>query len=61
MYLSTAFEPADLGGRQHVRQGAETVEQHCYELDDKDDTEKDYEQHTNRLELQVLFGDKYLK
>lgn len=44
-----------------MRQGAETVEQHCYELDDKDDAEKDYEQHTNRLELQVLLGDKYLK
>jgi hypothetical protein len=44
-----------------VRQSAETVNQHREELDNQDDAEEYDEQHTDRLQLQILFGDGDLK
>jgi hypothetical protein len=61
VYLRAALEPVDLYRGQHVRQSAETMNQHRDELDDQDDTEEYDEQHTDRLQLQIFLGDGDLK
>lgn len=42
-------------------QRAESVEQHCGELYDQYQREKEDEDETDRLELQILFRDVYLQ
>lgn len=42
-------------------QSAESVDQHGEELDDEDHAEENNEQHADRFQLQILFGNGYLK
>jgi hypothetical protein len=60
-YLRAALEPVDLYRGQHVRESTETVNKHREELDDEDDAEEYDEQHSDRLQLQILLGDIDLK
>jgi len=60
-YLRATSEPVDLCCGQHVCQSAESVDQHGEELDDEDHAEENNEQHADRFQLQILFGNGYLK
>jgi hypothetical protein len=48
-YLGAAFDPVDLCRCQHVFQGAEAVEEHRDELNDKDNTKNSDKRYTNRV------------
>lgn len=43
-------------GRQDVRHGSESMEQHSGELDDQNEGEEEHEDETDRFQLKVLFG-----
>lgn len=58
-YLLVA-EEVDFGGRQNVRDGAESVEQHGHELDDQNQREEEHEHQTDRFQLQVFLRDVHL-
>ena len=51
----------ELRGGQNVGNGTHTMEQHGDELNEDDGEEKEHEDNTNRLQMQVLFGDDNLK